>query len=237
MSRAYYQYNALYFVKTESAYIIANTADGDYYMFSGPQSAVFQLLQDHADASPRGVAHVPYETAEPLIASLADDGSSLFPRANGSLEVRRHDIGPLQSSLLSIWPDNRTPHFLKCAIAFFLAFALSALCRAALSTRSAATVISFLRRCRPARGASKLTDEIYRHHFIALRRFFYTSQNECYFDSMVATLYFILLGRRSRWIFGVMLPPFKAHCWVEIEGTLANDQIVRTAPYTPIFAI
>jgi len=238
MSRAYYQHDSLYFVTTESSYIVANIADGAYHMFSAPQSAVFQHLQAAADASFDGLARIPYAQAAAFIANLPqEDANSLFPRIRDTLEVRRHDIGLLQSSLLSVWPDSRTPHFLKCVAAFLLAFLLSAFCRAALSAKATAAVISFLRRRIHASRPGKRTDEIYRHHLNSLRRFFYTSHNECYFDSMVTTIYFTVLGRRAQWVFGVMVPPFRAHCWVEIEGTLANDLVVRTAPYTPVFAI
>lgn len=44
-------------------------------------------------------------------------------------------------------------------------------------------------------------------------------------------------GLRARWVIGVRTWPFRAHCWLQIDDILLNDDVERLAAYTPILAI
>ena len=44
-------------------------------------------------------------------------------------------------------------------------------------------------------------------------------------------------GIYPNWVFGVRLHPFEAHCWVEDESLLYNDQFSRTDGFTPIMKV
>lgn len=48
------------------------------------------------------------------------------------------------------------------------------------------------------------------------------------FDALVGA------GHPARLVFGVHLTPFYAHCWVELDGQLVNDEPERICQFTPI---
>lgn len=41
-------------------------------------------------------------------------------------------------------------------------------------------------------------------------------------------------GLAARWVFGVRVWPFRAHCWVQIDDLCLNDDVERLRAYTPI---
>jgi len=43
-------------------------------------------------------------------------------------------------------------------------------------------------------------------------------------------------GLGADWVFGVRTWPFRAHCWVQIDGVCLNDDAERLRPYTPIYS-
>jgi hypothetical protein len=45
------------------------------------------------------------------------------------------------------------------------------------------------------------------------------------------------LGHDARWIFGVRTWPFGAHCWLESEDFILDEQPDRVRAYTPILAV
>ena len=69
------------------------------------------------------------------------------------------------------------------------------------------------------------------------RYFVYTYKDKCLFDSYLFFEHFVRQGVPVNWVFGVNLYPFAAHCWVEHQGLVLNDQLERVAAYTPIYMI
>lgn len=67
-----------------------------------------------------------------------------------------------------------------------------------------------------------------------MRPFFYDSKDKCLFNSLSMIIFLSKYGIVPRWHFGVKLSPFEAHCWVEDERWLYNDQYARTWRYVPI---
>lgn len=73
--------------------------------------------------------------------------------------------------------------------------------------------------------------------FVYLRPLFFTTKDECLFDSLVLVE---LLARHDLfpdWIIGVSTNPFKAHSWVHANDRVLNDQPERVARFTPILAV
>jgi hypothetical protein len=84
----------------------------------------------------------------------------------------------------------------------------------------------------PARDPSDLV-EIYHR----IRPVFYSSKDQCLFNSLVLILFLARSGIYPSWCFGVKINPFLAHCWVEDEHWLYNDQYMRTLRFTPIMRV
>jgi hypothetical protein len=56
----------------------------------------------------------------------------------------------------------------------------------------------------------------------------------CLLDSLALRLYLDGHDARASLVFGVQATPFAAHCWVEREGVILNDQADRIRSFTPI---
>ncbi len=73
--------------------------------------------------------------------------------------------------------------------------------------------------------------------FLYLRPLFFTTKDECLFDSLVLVE---LLARDHQfpvWLFGVSTSPFRAHSWVQAGDRVLNDLPERVCRFTPILAV
>lgn len=44
-------------------------------------------------------------------------------------------------------------------------------------------------------------------------------------------------GQDAAWVFGVTTWPFEAHCWLQVEDVVLDDEFDRVARYTPIMVL
>lgn len=44
-------------------------------------------------------------------------------------------------------------------------------------------------------------------------------------------------GQDADWVFGVTTWPFEAHCWLQVEDVVLDDELDRVARYTPIMVL
>lgn len=63
----------------------------------------------------------------------------------------------------------------------------------------------------------------------ALERFqlwrpWYPRRNVCLFDSLALAAFLVAAGDRPEIVFGVRHPVFSAHCWLEVDGRVLNDE-------------
>lgn len=79
-----------------------------------------------------------------------------------------------------------------------------------------------------------LGDAIY--SFRKIRPLFYTADKKCYFDCMVISFFLKSLGYNAKWIYGVAMSPFHAHCWVQVEDNLTTDELMRLSTFVPIMS-
>jgi hypothetical protein len=66
---------------------------------------------------------------------------------------------------------------------------------------------------------------------------FSDAKDNCLLNSLSMIIFLANYRLFPRWWFGVSLRPFSAHCWVEDENWLYNDQFSRTYRYTPIMRV
>jgi hypothetical protein len=59
----------------------------------------------------------------------------------------------------------------------------------------------------------------------------------CLYDSLALILFLSKYGVFPKWIFGVRLEPWEAHCWVQQESILFNDEPEEVADYEAIMAV
>ena len=73
--------------------------------------------------------------------------------------------------------------------------------------------------------------------FIDGRALLYSYYDKCLLDSFIFFLCFSSLKIPVHWVFGVNLYPFRAHCWIEYDGTVLNDTTERVGSFTPIYVL
>lgn len=74
--------------------------------------------------------------------------------------------------------------------------------------------------------------------FRKLRPYFPVSgKGQCMFDSLALVEFLACYGLCPQWVFGVRTEPFYAHCWVQQENFLMNEDIDRVRSYAPIMAV
>jgi Transglutaminase-like superfamily len=56
----------------------------------------------------------------------------------------------------------------------------------------------------------------------------------CLYDSLALIEFLAQYGVYPSWIFGVRLDPWGAHCWVQEQGVVFEDDIEEVSSYTPV---
>lgn len=73
--------------------------------------------------------------------------------------------------------------------------------------------------------------------FNALTPFFFTSHKACRFRSLVLMKFLTEAGVAPEWVFAVRLAPFAAHCWVEWQGHVLNENLGTTQDFSEIMRV
>lgn len=74
-------------------------------------------------------------------------------------------------------------------------------------------------------------------HVFLLLRPFYPREYLCLFDSLCLIHFLAQFRHFPRWIFGVKLEPFGAHCWIQDDDTVLNDTVEVVRQYTPVLVV
>jgi hypothetical protein len=70
-----------------------------------------------------------------------------------------------------------------------------------------------------------------------LRPFVFSGRDACLFEALMLVHFLGHRGISTRWIFGVQMAPFSAHCWLQHEGLVLNDTMEHAGAYTPIMIV
>lgn len=62
-------------------------------------------------------------------------------------------------------------------------------------------------------------------------------QGQCLYRAYLLRAYLASRGHGATWVFGVRTWPFSAHCWLQIDDLLLDDDLDRVGLYTPILAV
>jgi hypothetical protein len=113
--------------------------------------------------------------------------------------------------------------------------------RALLKLRSIESVVDRVQRRKERQRANREFDfDAARPHveaFLYLRPLFFTTKDECLFDSLVLVELLASHHLFPEWLFGVSTNPFKAHSWVQAGDRVLNDLPERVSRFTPILAV
>jgi hypothetical protein len=73
--------------------------------------------------------------------------------------------------------------------------------------------------------------------FRRLRPIFIPRTDKCLLNAVFLLEYLWLKRIRGSWIFGVRVAPFRAHCWVEWNGLLLDDDTESVGDFKPILCV
>lgn len=73
--------------------------------------------------------------------------------------------------------------------------------------------------------------------YLRLRPLVFTARDACLFDALTMLNFLSRYGQHPKWIFGVRTSPFAAHCWVQHNDFVLNDDPDHIRRFTPIFAV
>lgn len=72
--------------------------------------------------------------------------------------------------------------------------------------------------------------------FLRLRSFF-PRDYLCLYDSLALLEFLASYRTYPNWVFGVMLEPWAAHCWVQQGALMLNEELEVASTYTPVMAV
>jgi hypothetical protein len=115
--------------------------------------------------------------------------------------------------------------------------------RISLSNRPMSEIVKRVADARSATGVRVKHDkhdaELLKRHLDAFtrERDNIVVRNKCLRTSLELTDYLSRRGFFPRIVFGVKADPFHAHCWVDLSGTLLNDEIDIIGRFKPILIV
>ncbi|WP_300381127.1 lasso peptide biosynthesis B2 protein [Henriciella sp.] len=233
MNSQYYLPDDVHVCACGTIYIILDAVNDRYLCLTSDQSYLFAQL-----AAADG--HVPtFSKAGQLANRLADQGI-LTPRHAAGHPIAHRTFPAAAYSITDRHPVSRplphwkhTPH-LMLAIAICLALRKAGRRHIARCVHAARTWKAGI----PGNSDTS-RDQVLAltESFHALTPYFFTTQDACFFRSLVLLRFLSSFNISAEWVFGVRLAPFDAHCWVSHRGILLNETCDKAAEYQPIMVV
>ena len=209
---------ALSFCRVDGRHVFLDVARDRYFCLAGPLDLAFAAM----------------------VAGTLDDAALLARLEDANLLVRSTDGRPLTAcpaaARVSLVDGPLTAEA-KLYPGLFFEMARA---RLSLRCRPLETLLHNFRRKKAGclRQPKAARDElmIIAHTFARLG-LFATTHDQCLPRSLALALYLASRGHAPELVFGVRLNPFKAHCWIECHGAIANSRLDEARHYTPVLRV
>jgi hypothetical protein len=73
--------------------------------------------------------------------------------------------------------------------------------------------------------------------FHRLAPFVFTTRDACMLHSLALKRFLSLYDIRTHWVFGVSTTPFVAHCWLQHDSLVLNDEPEHVTKFTTIMSV
>lgn len=216
--------------------ILLNVAADEYVLIEpGVVPTVLSLLSAEPTADLGGISTLDRNSMD-MVQVLEDSGAITRDRRNGKpVSFLRHF--PSSAEVPGPPIGERPSVRLLCTAR--VATALAAAC-AILKFRGLGAAISYVRNLRSSvrscHGNEASVSDIV-EQYNRVKPIFLAAKDNCLLNSLSMIIFLSEFGYVPFWCFGVSLRPFSAHCWVEDEQWLYNDQYQRTHSYVPIMRV
>lgn len=215
------------FCDCDGAILILNVDDDSYLRLTPEQSLWFQQIRQRPVQS---LNEPMTRFADALVRRKIltwdeDAGKTIQPET------------PATSEQLISLPSGKRPQGARhIATMFYAAFFCSLTERA----RDFSGVVSAARRWKSkASGHAKpgADMESLVATFHSLSPLFFSTRDACRYRSLCLLRFLTFYGLTPDWVFGVRLSPFQAHCWIEADGYVLNDDVGNVQEYRRILTI
>ncbi|MCH8686699.1 lasso peptide biosynthesis B2 protein [Pedomonas mirosovicensis] len=235
----YFRIGKVYIAKLENSYVIANLNNNEYYYFDGAKALFFdQLCLNHFNPGSNR-ATVKWSTIKPNDEIFSKEilDNSLILIKNSYIEIEKFTIKHPHEGTTYPWPTEEININLLYVASFMFSYILGSILFMIQKPMLSAKFVKLIKFRRQYNKYNIQQINKTFSIFSRIRKYFYTATEKCYYDSLILSIYLGLLGYNPKWIFAVQLHPFKAHCWVEVDSVIVNDDIAHVTPYNPVFAI
>ncbi|MCD9007504.1 lasso peptide biosynthesis B2 protein [Luteimonas sp. XNQY3] len=223
----------VFFCEIDGAYLFLDSAKDKYITFTGAQADWFAEIRNSNDADTlsadaRKFANRLIQSG--LIRTTSEDGKPIqevgYKAPDYSVFIRGADTPPAVS--------------LKAVPRYVLAYIASCLSHRA-NTAEMGRMIQAAKRWKsglPSANANLRERSIeLTERFHGITPLFYTSRDVCFFSSLFLVKYLSQFGVSADWVFAVRLAPFGAHCWVEFDHVVLNEDYDKTFAFKPIMLV
>jgi len=108
-----------------------------------------------------------------------------------------------------------------------------------LKKRPIGEVVGAVRKRKASRQNAVARIDDLRRQLLIFRRLrpLYPRPYLCLFDALALVEFLARRGHFPTWVFGVQLEPFGAHCWVQVDNRVLNEEAEYAREFTPIMAV
>ncbi|MCC4595404.1 lasso peptide biosynthesis B2 protein [Xanthomonas campestris pv. phormiicola] len=230
MSERLYLDHNVFFREIDGTYLFLDSAKDKYLTLTGAQAEWFSEIRQSGNASTLSTNALKFSdrlTQSGLVRTQSEGGKPIeeihYQTPEYSVFMRGADVPPSAS--------------VKDAPRFFMTYMASCLSHRHNKTDVSRTLQAVKHwksglpdaRADLRKRAIELTER-----FHGLTPFFYTSYDACFFTSLFLVKYLSRFGLSADWVFAVRLVPFSAHCWVEFDHVVLNEDYDKTLAFKPI---
>ncbi len=188
-------------------------------------------------ASSESIHEIASSESEQTLAKLAEHGFLTTNPDHGRPCTPTTFLAPTRDLGLAEWRARRkvsvrdTWYFMRAA------------CRTARSMkrRPLATIVAELEKRQSSASSGRQSSDLRSlrrrmAEFQTLRPWFPRAYR-CLFDSLAAARYLAHFGHVPALVFGVQAEPFEAHCWLQQDDVVVNDQLDTVSVFSPVFVV
>jgi hypothetical protein len=227
----------VFFCRLDDAFVFLDLKNDKYLRMDDPQADAFRrLIEKHVDSV--GLAQSSVDETDILanLHEVIERGILTADQRNGkqiaatktelpTLPLLQHDV----TQLPRVTPRDILRFLVACAVTW-----------TRLRFRPMHKIVAAVARRKRRRCASNQTNASQARGVVAVftrLRMLFPADYLCTFDSFALIEFLARYGIFPDMVFGVRLHPWGAHCWVQGDQYVFNDDPDSTSDYTPIMVV
>lgn len=225
----YYLPEHVHFCCRGESTVLLNLREDDYILLDGTAQRAFrELLRNDLSENEKSELRGP-------LSELLDAGLLTLQPAHGRAICPTHVDKARQQIIDPDFPP--AVRVLPTHVARFLRSCSAAAVRLRWQRLEHTVQLVKRRKERDKPGSFNIDEARYLTAVFRRLRCFFPRNYVCLYDSLALVEFLALHGVFPTWVFGVRLDPWAAHCWVQEQDLVLNDDPEEVAAYTPVMAM